>query len=232
MTAAVAATVAAKDDDARLVVPLLGLTFVTGLVDAVSFLGLGHVFTANMTGNVVFIGFALGGATDLSVARSLAALASFACGGIVGGRLISGAMRAPARLLTLAMYGEVALLSAAAAAAFASGADLMLSSVYAVIVLTGIAMGLRNAVVRTLAVPDLTTTVLTLTVTGLAADSPLAGGSAPRSGRRLLAILTMAAGAFVGAMLLRRFGITVPLMMAVAAVAGLAAYQRRLYTLT
>jgi predicted outer membrane repeat protein len=56
---------------------LFGLTFVTGLIDAVSFLGLGHVFTANMTGNVVFVGFALGGAADLSVLRSLAALGAF-----------------------------------------------------------------------------------------------------------------------------------------------------------
>ena len=226
MTATVAATVAAPDDEARLVVSLLGLTFVTGLVDAVSFLGLGHVFTANMTGNVVFIGFALGGATDLSVPRSLTALASFACGSIVGGRLISGATRTPASLLLSAMYAEVMLLFVAAAVALASAAPMSQQIVYALIVLTAIAMGLRNAAVRKLAVPDLTTTVLTLTVTGLAADSHLAGGSAPRTGRRFLAILTMLCGAFVGAMLLRRFGLAVPLMLAVAAVAGLAAYQR------
>src|SRR3977135_2822359 len=76
---------------------LFGLTFVTGLIDAVSFLGLGHVFTANMTGNVVFVGFALGGAADLSVLRSLAALGAFASGSGVGGVVTSRRARTHAR---------------------------------------------------------------------------------------------------------------------------------------
>jgi uncharacterized membrane protein YoaK (UPF0700 family) len=226
MTATAQATVGARSDEARLVVSLLGLTFVTGLLDAVSFLGLGHVFTANMTGNVVFIGFAIGGATDLSVPRSLTALASFACGSIAGGRLISGATRTPASLLLSAMYAEVVLLLVAAAVALASAAPMSQQIVYALIVLTAIAMGLRNAVVRKLAVPDLTTTVLTLTVTGLAADSTLAGGAAPRRTRRLLAILIMACGAFAGALLLRLLGMAAALMMAVATVAALTVYLR------
>src|SRR5467141_4011702 len=65
---------------------LLGLTVVTGLVDAVSYLALGHVFTANMTGNVVFLGFAIAGAKDLSVARSSTALVAFMLGAALGGR--------------------------------------------------------------------------------------------------------------------------------------------------
>ena len=60
--------------------PLMILTTTTGVIDAISFVGLGHVFTANMTGNVVFIGFALGGAHELSIHRSLAAFAAFATG--------------------------------------------------------------------------------------------------------------------------------------------------------
>lgn len=66
---------------------LLVLTVVTGFVDAVSYLDLGHVFVANMTGNVVFLGFAIAGATGLSVWPSLIALAAFFVGGIAGGRL-------------------------------------------------------------------------------------------------------------------------------------------------
>src|SRR6516164_4230187 len=54
---------------------LLGLTVLTGLVDAFSYLVLGHVFVANMTGNVVFSGFAITGAPGFSLAASLAALA-------------------------------------------------------------------------------------------------------------------------------------------------------------
>lgn len=67
------------------------------------------------------------------------------------------------------------------------------------IVLTAIAMGLRNATVRKLAVADMTTTVLTLTLTGIAADSSLAGGTNPRWARRLASVIAMFAGAALGA---------------------------------
>src|SRR2546428_13188913 len=76
---------AALDD--RLPPALLVLTGVTGLVDAVSFLGLGHIFTANMTGNVVFLGFAAAGVPGLSVARSSTSLVAFLAGAALGGRL-------------------------------------------------------------------------------------------------------------------------------------------------
>ena len=207
-----------------LVVALFGLTFVTGVIDAVSFLGLGHVFTANMTGNVVFLGFALGGTADLSVGRSLAALCAFATGSVVGGRLTNERQRTPARQLLIAMHAEVFFLCLAAAATLVAGGDTSFAGLSPVIVLTAVAMGLRNAVVRKLAVPDLTTTVLTLTVTGLAADSVLAGGVAPRSGRRMLSILAMGSGALVGTMLLRLFGMWVALIVAAFVVAGLALY--------
>src|SRR2546422_9373710 len=203
---------------------LFGLTFVTGLIDAVSFLGLGHVFTANMTGNVVFVGFALGGAADLSILRSLAALGAFASGGVVGGIVTSRQPRTPARHLLIAMYAEILLLSVAVIAALVTGNEMTSVSVYLLIVVTAVAMGLRNAVVRKLAIPDLTTTVLTLTVTGLAADSLLAGGAAPRSSRRMLSILAMGSGALVGTMLLRLFGMWVALIVAAFVVAGLALY--------
>src|SRR5437879_4984827 len=66
---------------------LLVLTVTTGLIDAVSVLGLGRVFTANMTGNVVFLGFALARVPGFSAVRSLAALAAFLAGAVIGGRL-------------------------------------------------------------------------------------------------------------------------------------------------
>jgi uncharacterized membrane protein YoaK (UPF0700 family) len=56
---------------------LLGLTVVTGLVDAASVLGLGRVFTANMKGNIVFLGFAAAGAPGHSFARSSAAVGAW-----------------------------------------------------------------------------------------------------------------------------------------------------------
>src|SRR5436190_22228978 len=78
---------------------------------------------------------------------------------------------------------------------------------YALIVLLALAMGLQNAAARLLAIPDLTTTVLTLTLTGLAADSTPAGGSNPRAGRRLLATGAMLLGAGIGAFLVLHMGV-------------------------
>jgi uncharacterized membrane protein YoaK (UPF0700 family) len=71
----------------RLPAILVALTVVTGVVDAVSYLALGYVFVANMTGNVVFLGFALAGAPSLSAPASLAALGAFLLGALAGGRI-------------------------------------------------------------------------------------------------------------------------------------------------
>jgi len=70
---------------------LLGMTAVTGLVDAVSFLSLGRVFTANMTGNIVLLAFATAHVSGLSIARSLTALLAFLVGAILGGRIMARA---------------------------------------------------------------------------------------------------------------------------------------------
>ena len=207
-----------------LVRSLTALTFVAGLVDAVSFLALGRVFTANMTGNVVFLGFAVAGAPGLSVPRSAAALGAFLLGALGGGRLANSmSAQPPSRWAGTAFGLEAALLLGSAAVALRSGAGFVAAApaVYAVITLTGLAMGLRNATVRRLAVPDLTTTVLTLTLTGLAADSALAGAHGAKSGRRLAAVGTMFAGAALGAWLLR-YSIAAPLALA-AVVSGIAA---------
>ena len=83
-------TIVPRSDDPHGPLPplLLTLTVVTGLVDAFSYLTLDHVFVANMTGNVVFLGFALAGARGFSVAASSLALGSFAAGSLLGGRLV------------------------------------------------------------------------------------------------------------------------------------------------
>src|ERR1700751_1725732 len=77
--------------DSILTCALLGMTAVTGLVDAVSFLSLGHVFTANMTGNIVLLAFASTGVLQVSMARSITALLGFLAGSLVGGRIMAGA---------------------------------------------------------------------------------------------------------------------------------------------
>ena len=177
---------------------LMLLTFVTGLVDAASVLGLGRVFTANMTGNVLYLGFALGGAANVSIAASLVALGGFLLGALCGGRLVPAAPRDVAVPFSL----ELALLVAAAAVAAAWGAQ-GVAPRGALLVLLAASMGIQSAVVRRLAVPDVSTIVLTLTLTGLAADSSLAGGDNPRLARRLGAVVTMLAGGVAGALLLR-----------------------------
>jgi len=181
---------------------LLGMTFVTGLVDAVSFLSLGRVFTANMTGNVVLLGVATAGVPEISVPRSLTALLAFLVGAAAGGRILAGS--GSDRVFTTFAIEGVCLAAATVSAIGYQGSAAEGHQLYSMIVLTSVAMGMRNAGVRKLAIPDLTTTVLTLTITGLAADSSLAGGSNPRWQRRTASVFALFAGAGLGAILLKR----------------------------
>ena len=205
----------------RLVVVLLGLTVVSGLIDAVSYLGLEHVFTANMTGNVVVLGFAAAGAPGFSVAHTLTSLGSFVVGAAAGGRgtvRLGGGSRRTWVRLTLA--AEAVLLGITAVVAFAApGAT---ATAYTLIAVTAFAMGLRNATVRKLGVPDLTTTVLTMTLTGLAADSRAGGGHGIRSPRRTASVIAMVAGATLGAWLVLHHGLGIPLAISAGLVAVLA----------
>src|SRR5258706_2556332 len=180
---------------------LIVLTVVTGLVDAVSYLKLGHVFVANMTGNVVLLGLAIGGVSEFSVAVSLTAMGSFLLGALAGGRLGLSTGEHRGRFLALATYAKGTAVGAAFVVSLASSDVSGGIPAYALVVLLAFAMGLQNATARRLGVPDLTTTVLTLTVTGLAADSSFAGGTNPNIRRRLLAIAAMFIGATLGAVL-------------------------------
>jgi uncharacterized membrane protein YoaK (UPF0700 family) len=195
------------------------LTLVSGLVDAVSYLGLGRVFTANMTGNVVVLGFAAAGAPGFSVSASLTSLGVFLVGAVVAGRA-ARQITGRRRVLITAMVTEaigvgIAALVASEASTVASGWGR-----YTVIAILAFAMGVRNAAVRHLAVPDMTTTVLTQTLTGLAADSSLAGGTNPRAGRRSGAVAAMFVGAVLGAALYLHQSAALALAIAAALTAG------------
>src|SRR5579864_2828445 len=197
---------------------LLGMTAVTGLVDAVSYLSLGRVFTANMTGNIVLLAFATAHVSGLSIARSLTALLAFLVGATLGGRVMA---REPAdsqiRFAAQAFLLEVAFLLAASFCGTGYRADLLDNSFqpFALIVLTALAMGRRNAAVRRLAIPDLTTTVLTLTITGIGADSSFANGNNPRLARRVGSVAAMFLGAALGAVLIH-YSISAALWLATA----------------
>jgi uncharacterized membrane protein YoaK (UPF0700 family) len=202
----------ASRENTGLIVILLVMTAASGIVDAVSYLGLGHVFTANMTGNIALMGFRLGGASGISLSRSALALFSFMLGAVAGGRM--GRRLNPRQSRISGLLAEAALLFAAAAISFKTGGpnDANAAMLDGVVAFTAIAMGLRNAVVRRLGVADLTTTVLTLTIAGLAADSAFAGDRNPRWRRRCAAVICMLAGAAAGAALLR-FSLAVPLLV-------------------
>ncbi len=145
---------------------LISMTVVTGIIDAFSYLDLGHVFVAYSTGNVVFLGFALAGVPGFSIAACLAGMAAPLAGALLGGRLAA-----------------------------------------------------RYRGDRALALPDLNTTVLTLTFIGIAADSALAGGSGSRAGRRLVPIAAVLGGAVLGATLIRHAQAYDPLVIALAIIA-------------
>ena len=203
---------------------MLVLTVVTGLVDAFSYLSLGHVFVANMTGNVVFAGFAIAGVGGFSLAATVVALAAFAGGALLGGRIIHRGRSHRVGVLYRALVLEVLLVGGAFVVAELSGG----APRYPLLTLLGLGMGVQNAAARALAVPDLTTTVLTLTITGTAADSRLAGGPGSRAGRRLLSAAAMFLGGLVGALLLRGGWHAIPLLVATVLLAGACLTARRL----
>jgi uncharacterized membrane protein YoaK (UPF0700 family) len=202
---------------------LLGLTVVTGVVDAVSYLALGRVFVANMTGNVVFLGFSLAGASGFSAWLFVVALAGFSAGSIVGGRL-ARKREADRRIwLTLAFAGEAVLVTVALVISASGGThSIGGSGRYAAVALLAAGMGIQNATARALAVRDLTTTVLTLTLTGLSADSRLGSGKRTPPWRRIASVVAMFAGAAVGAVLVLHTSVAAALGLAAGALGLLA----------
>lgn len=195
---------------------LLLLSATTGLVDAASVLGLGRVFTANMTGNVVFLGFAVAGVPNFAWPSFVVAIATFVLGAIAGGRNHRRYVGRPLRhwLLFSAVFEALLLWIAAVVAIGLGPGKPEPAQLYSIIALTGAAMGFRNATVRQMKVADLTTTVLTLTVTGIAADSAAAGGRNTNWGRRVGAISAIFAGSVVGAVMIFRLGLSAPLALA------------------
>ena len=201
---------------------LIVMTFVTGLVDAFSYLVLGHVLVANMTENVLFLGFALAGAPGFSIGASLVALASFWIGALLGGRVGSRFAAHRGRLFNTAASIQVVLFAVGLALAALSTSPMTGGFRYPLIVILGIAMGNQPAAARRLAVPDLPTTVLTLTITGTAAERWIAGGGAAAA-RRFITVGAMLAGGLIGAAFVIGVHDAYPLALALIVVAALAA---------
>jgi uncharacterized membrane protein YoaK (UPF0700 family) len=190
---------------------MLALTFSTGVIDAVGYLALDRVFVGNMTGNVVILGMAVTGAEDLPVVGPLLALVAFVVGAVIAGRVLR---HSPAAWCgrTSVLLAVVALVIAAVAVALATGVvqagatgaeAVLVGPLLAVTGALGLAMGVQAATARALAVKDVTTVVVTSTLTSLAADSWLAGGASTAWRRRVGAVALILLGAAAGAALLR-----------------------------
>ncbi len=182
---------------------MLALTFSTGVVDAVGYLGLDRVFTGNMTGNVVILAMALTGANGLPIVGPVIALVCFLGGAAVAGRTLKG-VPAGWYLRTTVLLGAVGLLLLTASVLAFSVADRPQGLNLAITGALGLAMGTQAGSARHIGVSDVTTVVVTSTLVGLAFDSRFGGGkSAHPWARRAGAILLIGAGAASGALLLR-----------------------------
>jgi len=215
--------------------PLPGLLFlltaVTGLIDAVSLLVLGRVFVANVTGTLVALGLALAGTPGIVRETAVAALVAFVIGAHLGGRMIArfGGHRGwlLAWMTAVELVFVLAAIPVAAPLTVSVTPETSVSAVVAAALLA-FGMGIQNAAVRRLKVPDITTTVVTMAVTGLAADER--GGGRDPLLRRLLAVLMLLAGAALGALLVLRAGPAWALAVAalmIAAVLAVAALSSR-----
>ena len=211
----------------RLPALLLALTLLSGIVDATTVLSLGHVFVANMTGNLVFIGFGLVHTVGFSLVTSLIAFAGFIVG-IEACRRWSRVRPQRLALLRDVLIGQAVLLAAAAVACGAAGGNPTGATRYAVVGVAAAAMGGQNAAARRMGVTELTTSVMTGTVVTLISNLDKRGAAELR---QAFGVLVLVAGAAIGAAVLRASDPAVTLTVCVViatAVAVAAARECRL----
>ncbi|MCR2816266.1 YoaK family protein [Microbacterium jiangjiandongii] len=206
---------------------MMVLTFVTGVVDAVGFLALDRVFVGNMTGNIVILGMAVAGADDLPILGPAIALGTFTLGAFVAGFVLRRRRKEWGGAVTVLLAAGAAVLAGLGVAflvpAWADSwpLELVASS------LTAAVMGVQAAVARSLGVADMTTVVVTSTLTSLASESLVQRGAKGLWNRRFAAIAVIFLGAVIGALLLV-FGPAVPLLLAalLTATVGAVGHQR------
>lgn len=196
---------------------LLVLTMVTGVIDAISLLTLGRVFVANMTGNVVVTGFAIAGIPEFSLRTSLAVLAAFLVGAAAAGLLVDR-IGDRGSLLRTAVLVEWVLLAVCLIMVLVQPPAVDTIATIATAVIAALAMGMQNAVARRIAVPDLTTSLVSMSMVGLAADH--LHTSRPTVLRRTSAVLSLLLGAVVGALLIRTVGVAAAFGLILVLLAG------------
>jgi uncharacterized membrane protein YoaK (UPF0700 family) len=191
-------------DQARLHLTLmLILTFSTGVVDAIGYLGLDKVFTANMTGNVVILAMGLTGQDGLPIVGPIVALAGFVVGAAVAGRFLRGIPKGWHRRDTTVLSIVAALLLIALIpTAFVTSTPAPPAIGLPVTALLAVSMGMQAGTARHIAVTDVTTVVITSTLAALAFDSRIGRSTGQTWFRRLAAVVLLALGALSGAALL------------------------------
>jgi uncharacterized membrane protein YoaK (UPF0700 family) len=151
---------------------LLILAWAAGCVDAINYLGLGHVFTANMTGNTVFLAISLGMGQVLAASRSVASLIGFCLGAALGTEIIrQGRKRLDAPgwspAITRAFALEGVILALFAIGWYIAGTTPDFIAVHVLIVLSALAMGMQSAAILRIGVTGVATTYITGTITSL-----------------------------------------------------------------
>jgi uncharacterized membrane protein YoaK (UPF0700 family) len=192
-----------RDQDRLHLGLMLLLTFSTGVVDAIGYLGLDKVFTANMTGNVVILAMGLTGQDGLPIVGPVVALIGFVVGAAVAGRLLRGVPKGWHRRDTtvLALVAGL-LLIALVPTAFITSTPADPALGLPVTALLAVAMGMQAGAARHIAVTDVTTVVITSTLAALAFDSRVGRSTGQAWFRRLAAVVLLALGALSGAALL------------------------------
>lgn len=198
---------------------LLLLTFATGLVDAISVLVLGHVFVANMTGNVIFLGFWFVPHSGVDLTAALVAFGGFVLGTVIGGRFARHLDEETRTWLFAALGMEVVVLVVLSILAGTGVLDYRDNTKLILIAGLAITFGGQNVTARMFGVQELSTTVLTSTIVGIGYDSRLAGGTGHREKLRYSVVLTMCGGAVVGATM-SRFTVAPVIALAAAVIAA------------
>lgn len=209
-----------RGSDGPVPLTLAVLTVVAGLVDAVSFLLLGQVFVANMTGNVVFVGFGLAGTGGISAGSAALAFGAFCAGAVAGGWLARPLAHHRGRLLFSGALAMAVLAAVALAVLWDVRADAVPEGrrVAAIIVLA-VGMGLQSAVAARVGVPDMRTTVVTSALAALASGVWSARDRTAHAALRTVSVATMLLGALCGALLLRYMDPWAPLVAVIALLA-------------
>ena len=185
---------------------LLILTASTGAIDAVSYLALDKVFTGNMTGNVLFLGFALMGVDDIPFLNNALALLGFAAGSIIGGRATGRSQPQGLPISSRWVLGVGAILIVLVAGYWALVTELNHAAMLVVTVVLALIMGAQVSAVKPIGNSDVTTIVVTNTLANLARDSRLGGGTGRGWWQRLSAVVAMGLGAAIGAGVVNNFG--------------------------